>query len=108
MVNFLEHHCPTCGKLLLLDDDLALYCDDCGYHFSTMEERCPKCGTLMFWENEWHDVLICPSCKYEYKPWDDEDDEDTVDFFYDDTPEGCAACGGPYPNCKDSCNLFDD
>lgn len=23
-------------------------------------------------------------------------------------PAGCRACGGPYPNCKDSCPLFDD
>ena len=26
----------------------------------------------------------------------------------DDIPEGCAACGGDYPNCTDSCPLFDD
>ena len=25
-----------------------------------------------------------------------------------DVPEGCRACGGPYPNCTDSCPLFDD
>lgn len=23
-------------------------------------------------------------------------------------PEGCRACGGPYPSCKSSCNMFDD
>ena len=23
-------------------------------------------------------------------------------------PEGCAACGGPYPDCKWSCPMFDD
>ena len=26
----------------------------------------------------------------------------------DDIPEGCAACGGPYPSCTTSCPLFDD
>ena len=26
----------------------------------------------------------------------------------DDVPEGCAACGGPYPRCCASCPLFDD
>ena len=26
----------------------------------------------------------------------------------DDIPEGCVACGGPYPYCCDSCPLFDD
>ena len=25
-----------------------------------------------------------------------------------DIPEGCLACGGPYPSCKDSCPVFDD
>ena len=35
------------------------------------------------------------------------DDSDTDDD-YDDIPEGCRACGGPYPDCMDSCPLFDD
>lgn len=30
------------------------------------------------------------------------------DYDDDDVPEGCAACGGDYPNCADSCPLFDD
>lgn len=37
------------------------------------------------------------------------DNED--DFLYeseDEIPEGCAACGGPYPYCKTSCKIFDD
>jgi hypothetical protein len=25
-----------------------------------------------------------------------------------DIPKGCQACGGPYPDCKTSCVLFDD
>jgi len=29
-------------------------------------------------------------------------------FNYYDEPEGCAACGGDYPNCTTSCPLFDD
>lgn len=32
--------------------------------------------------------------------------------YYDrhifEVPEGCRACGGPYPTCKDGCPLFDD
>ncbi len=33
------------------------------------------------------------------------------DDYYDDPnyiPEGCRACGGPYPMCKQGCALFDD
>lgn len=33
--------------------------------------------------------------------YDDEDDEDGI-------PAGCRACGGHYPECTDSCPLFDD
>ena len=25
----------------------------------------------------------------------------------DSIPAGCRACGGPYPNCVDSCDLYD-
>ena len=36
------------------------------------------------------------------------------DYYYGDEPpeldipEGCAACGGPYPDCMTSCKMFDD
>ena len=28
--------------------------------------------------------------------------------FVGSIPPGCRACGGPYPNCCDSCPMFDD
>ena len=30
------------------------------------------------------------------------------DLRPEDIPEGCRSCGGDYPNCKDSCPMFDD
>lgn len=30
-----------------------------------------------------------------------------VDVDYDDMPEGCKSCGGPWPDCETSCVLFD-
>ena len=36
----------------------------------------------------------------------DDDDEDGEDD--DDIPEGCRACGGPYPDCSDSCPIYGD
>ena len=27
---------------------------------------------------------------------------------FEDIPIGCRSCGGPYPNCKSSCPMFDD
>lgn len=35
--------------------------------------------------------------------WSDDSDDDD-----DEMPEGCAACGGPWPSCQSSCSLYDD
>ena len=35
--------------------------------------------------------------------------EETIRMFGGDVPPaGCMACGGPYPDCKISCKMFDD
>ena len=60
---------------------------------------CPVCGHRMRryldgfgnWDGE---TYVCDYCAREY-------DDDNI-------PEGCRECGGPYPNCTDSCPLFDD
>lgn len=60
---------------------------------------CPVCGHRMRrdrdifgnWDGE---TYVCDYCAEGY------DD--------DDIPEGCRACGGPYPDCTDSCPMFDD
>lgn len=43
---------------------------------------------------------------------EDEDDRDEIDVddpsTWYDKPFCCKACGGPYPDCMDSCNVFDD
>lgn len=57
--------------------------------------ECPNCDVELEWTGS---VLKCPKCGAEY-----EDDDDGMDI-----PEGCAACGGEYPLCKDSCPMFDD
>ena len=47
----------------------------------------------------------------------DEDDEEYFAIYIDDPdddddgdgmPEGCAACGGPWPSCQTSCSMYDD
>lgn len=80
--------------------------------------RCPDCeGPLMY--NYDTDKFYCTHCKeyldkfdiYEFgddSSDDSSDDYDDDDYDDDELPEGCAACGGPYPLCCDSCNLFDD
>ena len=44
--------------------------------------------------------------------WKDSHGNDHIEESYldddYDMPEGCAACGGDYPNCTTSCPLYDD
>lgn len=60
-----------------------------------MAEYCPNCGAELF-DNE-DGTFDCCEC------------EETFDYddLYD-VPPGCESCGGPYPQCKSSCKLFDD
>ena len=61
---------------------------------------CPECGHRMRrvrdifgdWDGE---TYTCDYCDSDY------DDDD-------DIPEGCAACGGDWPNCTTSCPMYDD
>lgn len=66
-----------------------------------MATNCPNCGKIM---DETTTFLSCDECDvFVYKPGYEPTEE-----FDEQVPEGCAACGGPYPSCKSSCNLFDD
>ena len=61
-----------------------------------MAKKCPECGKSMkdegtFWECPNCSTLVSKTSKSSAK-----------------IPEGCAACGGPYPSCKTSCPIFDD
>ena len=69
---------------------------------------CKECGELMMLKDG--DVLVCPSCGYSIDR-DDYEADDYSEYFDEDEseiPAGCMACGGPYPQCKTSCKLFDD
>lgn len=80
------------------DDELRNFIND-GYFI------CTKCRELM---NLNGDKLICPSCGHTI----DHDEYDDYELYFDEDdsepPIGCQACGGPYPQCKTSCKLFDD
>lgn len=76
---------------------------------------CNECGAVMDLiegKGDEYDIYACPSCgwkvdtdDYEYE---DNDNEILEDYAGDMPPAGCRACGGPYPQCKTSCKLFDD
>lgn len=65
---------------------------------------CPMCGGRAEYNID-TDEFICKECGTNALEYD-EDEYDEYDE--DDIPEGCAACGGPYPSCTSSCKLFDD
>lgn len=80
------------------------YCDECDDYlndqpgFTTVfgTWTCTACGAI---NDVTEDNII------------DEDDgfyNEDLDYNDIDIPFGCRACGGDYPNCRDSCPLYDD
>ena len=64
--------------------------------------KCPDCGAPL---DEYESFWDCTACGYfKLKPGYEDVEEEKDDYI----PEGCAACGGDYPNCTDSCPLFDN
>lgn len=81
---------------------------------------CNKCGAIMDRTEDpagGCDIYICPGCGWkvdetEYE-FDDGEEKEWAPGSYMASdgaipPPGCRACGGPYPHCLTSCNLFDD
>ena len=73
--------------------DWAGGCPDCphcgvtmGYSYLKSEFKCPECGYTMD-EGEWDG--------------NGEPDED-------EKPYACVTCGGPWPDCRSACKLFDN
>lgn len=77
---------------------------------SSGKYTCYECGGNMTLHD---DILICDECKHSVD-LDFYGYEESYDEFYreleaeKEPPVGCRACGGPYPHCKTSCNIFDD
>ena len=53
-------------------------------------------------------LIIMSETEYDEDNMTEKEKQDYFDRHIDEIPEGCLACGGPYPTCKDSCALFDD
>lgn len=68
---------------------------------------CPECGATMGFSYR-KTEFKCPDCGFtgDYgeimaRGGFEEPDED-------ETPFACRACGGPWPDCRTSCKMFDD
>ena len=83
---------------------------------------CNNCGALMDEEiRNRIGVFTCPACGWECDVMDYEyEEEDVMELAQDERgdeyliprgdmpPAGCRVCGGPYPDCKASCKMYDD
>ena len=78
----------------------------------TWEKKCPDCDGLLvddgYDPQEQCDMYLCSNCGGYFRADGDFDEIPVEDSDDDDIPEGCKACGADYPNCKTSCNAFDD
>lgn len=82
---------------------------------------CERCGEIMERKKASDGagfICVCPLCghtdviNYEREDKDDQESEWTSEmsnaYDGDVPPDGCRACGGPYPDCMTSCKLFDE
>lgn len=84
---------------------------------STGNQYCPDCHKPINHKNGYWECNIC-----NYSVTDDEVEigdgfptlestyENDYGYIYeepDELPESCETCGGPYPDCKSSCKMFD-
>ena len=69
---------------------------------------CPHCGAEVIPTGA--ESIDCPVCGARiYLEWDDVNKEYYVwESSAGSMPDCCSACGGPYPDCKISCKIFDD
>ena len=79
---------------------MSSYEDDILNHIRDGYFICNNCESIMNLNDD--DRLVCASCGYMVNH------DEYYEENNDDIPYGCAACGGPYPQCKTSCKLFDD
>lgn len=63
---------------------------------------CPNCGRQLKY-NYIESKYKCFSCGKEYDEYDI-----LIDEYPTEKPFCCKNCGGPWPDCKTSCKIFDD
>ena len=83
-----------------------MVCPKCGFHFRVSDARDDFNCHFNFEFDYDSDVSerLCCDCaieEIEAKMGFDESSDEGMS-------EACIACGGPYPDCVDSCPLFDD
>lgn len=78
---------------------------------------CPDCHKLLIHKTDYWE---CPFCNYSITdeevcngygyPTIDSTYEDDYGYIYSEpeiVPKACKECGGPYPDCMESCKMYD-
>ena len=73
------------------------------YYYDS-EKVCPYCDADLSKYIAEDDAWECGNCG---KIIPDKEAYDAPSFNEEDIPEACVTCGGPYPDCMDSCKLYD-
>lgn len=107
------------GKSTLIFQDEISNIDKSKHNLDLMFVNCQQCGAYMNFEaglNALEGWWGCPTCgirvkeRTAYTRLDRENSNSITSniFSYDDMPECCEACGGPWPDCEASCKIFED
>jgi len=108
------------GKSKIISKEKINEIDTAKSNSDTMYVKCVACKIYMDYEAGPTGVVdgswVCPECGISvkehsaYTQLERENEEFLTrsDLTEDDMPEGCGACGGPWPNCTSSCKMFDD
>ena len=113
--NIQKHLCGACAIEAIEQNVDGVYfetCENCGKSFDLILDKSAYSNHFS-WDNgtslydQWDDQILCAECAIEaYEARVDEEYDEDND---DSEDEGCVACGNPaYPDCKSSCQLFDD
>lgn len=80
-------------------DMIFVKCGNCNGQYMVHEDTghyiCPKCKSRLFFQTAYNKL------EKENERW-----LNTINRI--DVPVGCAACGGPYPDCITGCKLCDE
>ena len=91
----------------LMEQDEMKWIDPSCCNSDNMYVFCRECEAYMLYNNGHY---ICKSCGVKLRESTalrklEKENDIWMEKMIDEIPEGCSACGGPYPDCESSCEL---
>lgn len=113
-----EYNGKHIGKSRMILQSKIIHINSSKHNSDLMFVNCKLCGEYMDFKIGPTGMLdgawVCPVCgarvreRTAYNQLNRENTDFENDMSYDEMPESCKTCGGPYPSCQTSCKLFDD